>query len=65
MAKFTVVYDNNKYDATLRTGWGFSCWVEGEEDQEHHYRVSSVGRAGGCAVSLHRRSGAADFCECL
>ena len=31
MAKFTVVYDNNKYDTTLRTGWGFSCWVESGE----------------------------------
>lgn len=25
---FTVVYDNNAYDAALRTSWGFSCWVE-------------------------------------
>ncbi len=28
MAKFTVVYDNNKYNAALCTGWGFSCWVQ-------------------------------------
>jgi 7,8-dihydropterin-6-yl-methyl-4-(beta-D-ribofuranosyl)aminobenzene 5'-phosphate synthase len=25
---FTIVYDNNAYDAGLRTSWGFSCWVE-------------------------------------
>ena len=25
---FTVVYDNNAYDPTLRTAWGFACWVE-------------------------------------
>jgi len=24
----TVVYDNNGYDARLRTAWGFACWVE-------------------------------------
>jgi 7,8-dihydropterin-6-yl-methyl-4-(beta-D-ribofuranosyl)aminobenzene 5'-phosphate synthase len=26
--KFTVIYDNNVYDGTLRTAWGFACWVE-------------------------------------
>jgi 7,8-dihydropterin-6-yl-methyl-4-(beta-D-ribofuranosyl)aminobenzene 5'-phosphate synthase len=26
--RFTVVYDNNGYDRTLRTAWGFACWVE-------------------------------------
>ena len=26
--EFTVVYDNNVYDAALRTAWGFACWVE-------------------------------------
>jgi 7,8-dihydropterin-6-yl-methyl-4-(beta-D-ribofuranosyl)aminobenzene 5'-phosphate synthase len=25
---FTVVYDNNSYDRTLRTAWGFACLVE-------------------------------------
>ena len=25
--EFTVVYDNNPYDARLRTAWGFSCLV--------------------------------------
>jgi 7,8-dihydropterin-6-yl-methyl-4-(beta-D-ribofuranosyl)aminobenzene 5'-phosphate synthase len=37
---FTIVYDNNPYDAAptsapvpegLRTSWGFACWVETEE----------------------------------
>jgi 7,8-dihydropterin-6-yl-methyl-4-(beta-D-ribofuranosyl)aminobenzene 5'-phosphate synthase len=28
VAGFTVVYDNNDYDSTLRTAWGFACWVE-------------------------------------
>lgn len=28
---FTIVYDNNGYDAGLRTSWGFSCWVETDE----------------------------------
>jgi 7,8-dihydropterin-6-yl-methyl-4-(beta-D-ribofuranosyl)aminobenzene 5'-phosphate synthase len=28
---FTVVYDNNEYDPTLRSAWGFSCWVEAGE----------------------------------
>jgi 7,8-dihydropterin-6-yl-methyl-4-(beta-D-ribofuranosyl)aminobenzene 5'-phosphate synthase len=27
----TIVYDNNAYDAGLRTSWGFSCWVETDE----------------------------------
>jgi 7,8-dihydropterin-6-yl-methyl-4-(beta-D-ribofuranosyl)aminobenzene 5'-phosphate synthase len=27
----TVVYDNNVYDEKLKTGWGFSCVVEGLE----------------------------------
>ena len=26
--RFTVVYDNNAYDRSLRTEWGFACWVE-------------------------------------
>jgi 7,8-dihydropterin-6-yl-methyl-4-(beta-D-ribofuranosyl)aminobenzene 5'-phosphate synthase len=26
--RFTVVYDNNAYERTLRTAWGFACWVE-------------------------------------
>jgi hypothetical protein len=29
--RFTVVYDNNAYDKTLRTAWGFACWVEAGE----------------------------------
>ena len=29
--EFTVVYDNNVYDAALRTAWGFACWVETPE----------------------------------
>ena len=28
MARFAVIYDNNEYDPTLRTAWGFACWVE-------------------------------------
>lgn len=24
----TVVYDNNAFDARLRTAWGFACWIE-------------------------------------
>ena len=33
MITFTVLYDNNAYDADLTTAWGFSCLVErsGEE----------------------------------
>ena len=27
----TVVYDNNSFDPRLKTGWGFSCLVEGLE----------------------------------
>jgi 7,8-dihydropterin-6-yl-methyl-4-(beta-D-ribofuranosyl)aminobenzene 5'-phosphate synthase len=26
--RFTIVYDNNRYDERLRTAWGFACWVE-------------------------------------
>jgi 7,8-dihydropterin-6-yl-methyl-4-(beta-D-ribofuranosyl)aminobenzene 5'-phosphate synthase len=29
--KFTIAYDNNDYDARLRTAWGFACLVEAEE----------------------------------
>jgi 7,8-dihydropterin-6-yl-methyl-4-(beta-D-ribofuranosyl)aminobenzene 5'-phosphate synthase len=29
--KITIVYDNNKYDPSLETKWGFSCLVEGLE----------------------------------
>jgi 7,8-dihydropterin-6-yl-methyl-4-(beta-D-ribofuranosyl)aminobenzene 5'-phosphate synthase len=29
--RFTVVYDNNAYDRTLHTAWGFACWVEAGE----------------------------------
>jgi len=31
--RFTIVYDNNAYpgSTTLRTSWGFACWVETEE----------------------------------
>ncbi len=29
--KLTVVYDNNEYDPSLTTAWGFSCLVEGAE----------------------------------
>ena len=29
--EFTIVYDNNVYDAALRTAWGFACWVETPE----------------------------------
>jgi 7,8-dihydropterin-6-yl-methyl-4-(beta-D-ribofuranosyl)aminobenzene 5'-phosphate synthase len=28
---FTIVYDNNRGDEGLRTGWGFACLVESEE----------------------------------
>ena len=28
---FTIVYDNNVYDAELRTSWGFSCWLESDD----------------------------------
>ena len=28
MAKFIVVYDNNKHHPALRAAWGFACWVE-------------------------------------
>jgi len=27
----TIVYDNNPYDRTLETRWGFSCYVKGAE----------------------------------
>jgi 7,8-dihydropterin-6-yl-methyl-4-(beta-D-ribofuranosyl)aminobenzene 5'-phosphate synthase len=27
----TIVYDNNPYDRTLETRWGFSCYVKGTE----------------------------------
>ncbi|MBN1639730.1 MAG: MBL fold metallo-hydrolase [Anaerolineae bacterium] len=26
--RFTIVYDNYEYDRTLRTAWGFACWIE-------------------------------------
>jgi 7,8-dihydropterin-6-yl-methyl-4-(beta-D-ribofuranosyl)aminobenzene 5'-phosphate synthase len=29
--KITILYDNNKYDTSLETKWGFSCLVEGLE----------------------------------
>jgi 7,8-dihydropterin-6-yl-methyl-4-(beta-D-ribofuranosyl)aminobenzene 5'-phosphate synthase len=29
--KITIVYDNNEYDPSLETKWGFSCLVEGLE----------------------------------
>lgn len=29
---FTIVYDNNVYGAGLRTSWGFSCWVETDDN---------------------------------
>jgi len=29
--RFTVVYDSNEYDPTLRTAWGFACWVQAGE----------------------------------
>jgi 7,8-dihydropterin-6-yl-methyl-4-(beta-D-ribofuranosyl)aminobenzene 5'-phosphate synthase len=29
--QLTVVYDNNPYDQSLKTAWGFSCLVEGAE----------------------------------
>ncbi|MBN1934595.1 MAG: MBL fold metallo-hydrolase [Anaerolineae bacterium] len=29
--EFTIVYDNNAYNPTLRTDWGFSCWIEAGE----------------------------------
>lgn len=27
----TIVYDNNQYDETLETRWGFSCYIKGAE----------------------------------
>jgi len=29
--KMTIVFDNNKYNSSLETGWGFSCFVKGLE----------------------------------
>jgi 7,8-dihydropterin-6-yl-methyl-4-(beta-D-ribofuranosyl)aminobenzene 5'-phosphate synthase len=29
--RLTVVYDNNAYDPSLKTAWGFSCLIEGAE----------------------------------
>lgn len=29
--RMSVVYDNNPYDKSLKTDWGFSCFVEGLE----------------------------------
>ena len=31
MPKCTILYDNNPHDASLKTGWGFSCLIEGRE----------------------------------
>lgn len=31
MVRLAVVYDNNDYDLTLRTAWGFAWWVEAGE----------------------------------
>ncbi|MBN2323263.1 MAG: MBL fold metallo-hydrolase [Spirochaetes bacterium] len=29
--RLTVVYDNNEYDPSLKTAWGFSCLIEGAQ----------------------------------